>query len=229
MTELRLADVDRDGAIEEAFDKVSGGTRADFMRKTLVGGAAAVAALTALEDAHAAEIPRGDVSILNYALSLEYLQSAFYTEPERIGALRGKALQTARILGGVERAHVTAFRSLLGPKAIPRATYNFQGVTENQRRFLNTAVAFEDLAVAAYKGQATRVRNKSVLAAAVSIHSVEARHAAWMRYLFGITPAGAAFDQPRSREQINRVVASTRFVSQARPRTRSRRGPRFTG
>src|SRR5213078_3658283 len=96
--------------------------------------------------------------------------------------------------------------------AVKRPTFNFQGTTEQQRPFLKTAVAFEDLAVAAYKGQAPKLRSNAVLAAAVGIHSVEARHAAWMRELFGITPAVHAFDQPASRASINRIVASTRFI-----------------
>jgi len=94
------------------------------------------------------------------------------------------------------------FHKLLGSQAVRRPLFNFQGTTEQQRPFLKTAVAFEDLAVAAYKGQAPRLKSKPVLAAAVAIHSVEARHAAWMRELFGITPAVSAFDQPAARTRV---------------------------
>ena len=103
-----------------------------------------------------------------------------------------------------------------------------QGTTEDEQKFLKTAVAFEDLAVAAYKGQAPLIDSKQVLAAAVSIHSVEARHAAWMRHLFGIVPAKQAFDEPASRPAILRIVASTRFIAST-PTTTGRGGPRFTG
>jgi hypothetical protein len=89
-------------------------------------------------------------------------------------------------------------------------------------------VALEDLAVAAYKGQAPRLKSNAVLAAAVGIHSVEARHAAWMRQLFGITPAVNAFDKPASRQSINRIVASTHFIAK-KPQTSARKRPRFTG
>src|SRR5436189_105184 len=65
-------------------------------------------------------------------------------------------------------------------------------------------------------------------AAAIGIHSVEARHAAWMRELFGITPAVSAFDQPASRRKITEIVASTRFIV-AQPATQGRRNPRYTG
>jgi hypothetical protein len=126
-----------------------------------------------------------DVGILNYALVLEYLQASFYTEAERNGALRGKTAEAAQVVGAVERAHVNAFLKLLGSKAVKRPLFDFRGTTEQQKAFLKTAVAFEDLAVAAYKGQAPKLRSQKVLAAAVGIHSVEARHAAWMRELSG--------------------------------------------
>ena len=80
----------------------------------------------------------------------------------------------------------------------------------------------------AYKGQAPRLQAKSALAAALSIHSVEARHAAWMRYLFGVEPATHAFDQPRSKPQVTRVVQSTNFITSS-PSTERKRMPRYTG
>ena len=121
-----------------------------------------------------------------------------------------------------------AFHGLLGAKAVKRPLFDFQGTTEQQQAFLKTAVAFEDLAVAAYKGQAPLLKSRSILAAAVGIHSVEARHAAWMRELFRITPAVNAFDEPASRQKVNSLVASTHFIV-ARPRTTRRRKPKYTG
>src|ERR671918_213020 len=122
------------------------------------------------------------------------------------------------------RAHVEAFRNVLGRKAVKRPTFDFQGTTEDPTAFLKTAVAFEDLAVAAYKGQATRLESKSALASALAIHSVEARHAAWMRYLFDVNPAQSAFDQPRSRPEVTRVVRSTNFIT-GPPATNAERSP----
>jgi rubrerythrin len=226
MTELRLDTLDRDGALEEAVERVWGGSRADLFRRTAMGGAALFSALALPGRGHAATT---DVDILNYALTLEYLQSSFYTETERIGALRtAPARQAARVLGSVERAHVRALRDVLGKAAVKRPFFNFQGTTEDQQKFLKTAVAFEDLAVAAYKGQAPLIDSKQVLAAAVAIHSVEARHAAWMRHLFGIVPAAHAFDEPFSRPKILRIVASTRFIAST-PKMTGGAEPRFTG
>jgi hypothetical protein len=221
-----LAAADRDGALAETRARAETASR-----RRLLGMAAAgvgALALTRTAGARAAGLAASDVDILNYALVLEYLQATFYTEAERSGALAGKTAQAARVVGATERAHVKAFLQLLGSKAVKRPTFNFAGTTEQQRPFLKTAVALEDLAVAAYKGQAPKLRSNAVLAAAVGIHSVEARHAAWMRELFGITPAVNAFDQPASRQSVNRLVASTHFISAA-PRMKRKDKPGFTG
>lgn len=222
-----LAAVDRDGAVGESRSRAEATlSRGRLFGLTLAGAGALV--LARVPGAGAARLPASDVDILNYALMLEYLQAAFYTEAERSGALRGKAAKAARVVGATERAHVSAFRQLLQSRAVKRPAFDFQGTTEQQQPFLKTAVAFEDLAVAAYKGQAPRLRSDAVLAAAVGIHTVEARHAAWMRALFGIRPAVHAFDQPASRASTNRIVASTHFIV-SRPRTKATGKPKYTG
>jgi hypothetical protein len=227
MQGFSLEELDVDGALVEAADRAGVMTRGTFLAGAL--GASAAVAIGADEAAgQGGGLGQNDRAILNYALVLEYLQAAFYTEAERMKALKGDTAKAARKLGSVERAHVKAFRDVLGPKAVGRPTFDFQGVTEKPRSFLKTAVAFEDLAVAAYGGQAARLKADSAVAAAVSIYSVEARHAAWMRYLFGLNPAAKAFDQPKSRTQITRVVRSTNFIA-APPRTKGKRSPRFTG
>jgi rubrerythrin len=224
MSVERLDLIDVDGALAEAHD---GLTRAGFIVGAGAAAAGFVAALGA-DDAHAAKIPASDQEVLNYALVLEYLQAAFYTEAERAKALTGRTAKAAKVVGAVERAHVKAFRDLLGKKAVGRPHFDFQGVTESNRAFLKTAVAFEDLAVAAYKGQARRIRSGAVLTSALGIHTVEARHAAWMRYLNGNTPAASAFDLPRTRKEINGIVASTHFITET-PRSSGKGRPRFTG
>jgi hypothetical protein len=227
MDDLTLAELDRDGAIQEALEKVGGDSRSAFLRKATVGGAALVGAFAASPAAAAATSP-GDVAILNYALTLEYLQAAFYTESERAKALKGAAARAAGVVGPVERAHVSAFLKALGSAAVKRPAFNFKGVTEDQSKFLKTAVAFEDLAVAAYKAQAPRIQSSGVLAVAVSIHSVEARHAAWMRRLVGILPAAKPFDDPIGKPQILKIVDSTGFITSPAS-TKGRTKPRFTG
>jgi hypothetical protein len=216
---------DRDGALGEAARGIV------TTRRGLLGLAAGGTAGSLLADparASASGASRTDTSILNYALGLEYIQASFYTEAERLGALHGPLAQQAHVVGAHERAHVTAFRKVLGAAAIKRPTFNFQGVTEDPDAFRKTAVAFEDLAVAAYKYQAPRLRSPAFLQAAIAIHSVEARHAAWIRRLAHVLPAATAFDKPLAPHEVNALVASTHFVS-APPRMAAHQAPKYTG
>lgn len=222
-----LGAFDRDGAIAETRSRTETTSRRRLLGMALAG-AGTIALGRASGAGSAGGLSASDVDILNYALVLEYLQASFYTEAERSGALTGKTAQAARVVGATERAHVQAFLKLLGAGAVKRPTFDFQGTTEQQQAFLKTAVALEDLAVAAYKGQAPKLKSNAVLAAAVGIHSVEARHAAWVRHLFGITPAVKAFDKPASRASINRIVGSTQFIVD-KPKMRARSTPSFTG
>jgi hypothetical protein len=233
MTEFTLEALDQDGAIQEAMDAVSDDSRADFLRKALfatgglVGGGAVLAAMA--EPAHAAT--RRDVQILNFALTLEYLEAAFYTEAVAMGALTGRTLQFARIVGAHERTHVRFLQGALGSAAVKRPRFNFRGTTENAAAFRSTAIVLEDTGVAAYAGQAPRIQTTAVLQAALSVHSVEARHASWIRHISGVSPAPSSFDRPLTMNQVLAAVGQTRFIVPAarRPRPRGGSRPGFTG
>jgi hypothetical protein len=227
VSELRLDQLDADGALREAAAALPASTRRAFLARAGLGAGAALVAGLGLADGARGQ-GSGDVGILNFALTLEYVQAGFYTDADRIGALSGVAARAAAQIGGVERAHVEALRSALGSKAVAQPTFDFQGTTANGDAFLRTAVAFEDLATAAYKGQLTEIRSKDIVAAALSIHSVEARHAAWIRYLAAQPPAATAFDAPVSRARAQEIVTSTGFITAA-PATQSDRRPSFTG
>jgi hypothetical protein len=219
MTEFTLEQVDRDGAIQEAVDKVSGDSRASFLTKAvvatggLIGGGAVLGALAS----PAAAATKKDVAIANFALTLEYLEAEFYTEAVRKGALRGPTRRFAQIVGAHERAHVAALKKMLGRAAVAKPRFNFAGTTENQSKFRQTAVVLEDTGVAAYKGQAGRIDSNAILKAALAIHSVEARHASWIRRIAGMSPVPAAFDRPKSMGQILAAVKGTGFIA-ATPR-----------
>jgi hypothetical protein len=224
MTDLKLDSLDRDGALAEAVDGLHDQTRAGFLRGALVGSGALLAAVAA--PATAAGGKARDVSILNYALTLEELQAAFYTETERNKVLHGGLKRQADTVGATERAHVRALRAALGSQAIARPHFDFGGATESADAFRRTAVAFEDLAVAAYKGQAPRISSRAYLASALAIHSVEARHAAWIRRLAGKPPVSGPFDEPLTRTAVTRIVNQTHFVMST---TSRKKGPLFTG
>jgi hypothetical protein len=222
-----LDHLDRDGALAESLAPLPATTRGTVLRTLAAAGLiGSAAALAGAATADAASEPKGDVAILNYALTLEYLQSAFYNEVERIGALTGETARMARIVGGHERAHVRMLRDVLGSRAVGRPSFDFHGATDSQEAFVRTAVAFEDLGVAAYKGQAPRIASPTYLAAALAIHANEARHAAWIRRIAGIVPAQSAFDQPASAVHIVQVVNSTHFIV---GRTQAAGMPGFTG
>jgi Ferritin-like domain len=231
MPYLTVEELDRDGALRESRERLSAvdDPSAHSRRRFLAGVVAASGAVAALARPEQGRAQAGgDVAILNYALTLEYLQADFYTEAERLRALRGEAREAAQVIGAVERAHVQALRAALGSKAVKKPFFDFRGTTEDQDAFLRTAVAFEDLGTAAYKGQAPLIRSSQVLAAAVSIHSVEARHAAWIRYLVSAVPASEAFDAPKTKRETLELVASTRFIV-PRPRMRRLRTPATRG
>ncbi len=215
--------VDPSGALEEARSTL---TRRQLLVTTTAGAAAAVGARASV--ASAVEPGSSDLSILNYALILEYLQASFYTEADGRGALTGALAEQAKVVGGHERAHVAALLGVLGTNAAKRPSFDFRGVTEDPKSFRETAVAFEDLAVAAYQDQAPLISSRGYLTAVVGIQSVEARHAAWIRRLAGYVPAPQAFDEPISRARATQLVDSTHFIVSG-ANTSAHVTPSFTG
>jgi len=205
--------IDVDGAIREQAAAAAGDTRAGFLAKAglLGGGMLGASALLNPELAGAAS-KKGDVAILNFALTLEHLEAAFYAQAKRSGALSGELLLFARVVAGHERQHVLALKAALGRKAVKQPTFDFQGTTEDAARFAATAQVLEDTGVMAYAGQAGRIKQDAVLEAALSIHTIEARHAGWIRDINGAPPAPAAFDKALTMKQVLAAVGRTGFI-----------------
>ena len=145
-----------------------------------------------------AEFGKGDVGILNYALTLEYLETAFYADVVKSGLFKGADLATIRKFGQQEAEHVkalTAAVKAMGGKPAPEPKTEFP--LDSAKAVLELAATVENLGAAAYLGQAANIKSPEVLASALAIHSVEGRHAATLNTLRGesITPDGA-FGKP---------------------------------
>jgi rubrerythrin len=149
----------------------------------------------------------GDLEIVQYALTLEHLETDFYNAVIDSGVITDKALaETAKMIRDNEQEHVTVLTGTvkqLGGKP-KRPKTNFDAVLEGgPKMVLETAATVENLGAAAYLGQAGRIKSKEILAAALGIHSVEARHAAALNTVVGktIVPDGA-FAKPASMAEV---------------------------
>jgi rubrerythrin len=159
-------------------------------------------------DSGIAQFGRGDVGIAKYALTLEYLEADFYKQAAESGMLKGQALEIGKAFGDQEQAHVDALEAMLkklGEDLPDKPTGKFP--LDSQDAILDLAATVENLGAAAYLGQAAKIKDKEVLAAALSIHSVEARHAAALNRVLGkpATPDGA-FAKPATADQVLKAV-----------------------
>jgi rubrerythrin len=155
-----------------------------------------------------AQFGKGDVGILNYALTLEYLETAFYADVVKSGLFKGAELETIRKFGQEEAEHVQALTQAvksLGGKPAPEPKAEFP--LKSAKSVLELAGTVENLGAAAYLGQAANIQNPEVLASALAIHSVEGRHAAVLNTLLGesITPDGA-FAKPADVKTVLKSV-----------------------
>jgi rubrerythrin len=151
---------------------------------------------------------KGDLGILGYALTLEYLETQFYSDAAASGKLKGKVLAVAKQFGGEESEHVTALEATikkLGGTLPPKPKAKFP--LKDQKSILKLAATVENLGANAYLGQAGNIENRDVLAAALSIHTVEARHASVLNTVIGtdITPDGA-FSKPATADEVLKAV-----------------------
>jgi hypothetical protein len=175
----------------------------------LLAGEAVLGRATAL--AASSPSPSQDVQILEFALLLEDLQAAFYAAALAHGSLSGELREFADVVGSHERQHAAFIRTVLGAKAAKPPRFGFGEAVRTPKRFAATAVALEDLGVAALNGQAPNL-TPGALAAAARIVSVEARHAAWIRDLSGQNPAPRAVDLPLSATAVTAALNKLHFV-----------------
>ncbi len=146
----------------------------------------------------------GDIDILNFALTLEYLETDFYAHKAKNVGLSGEAKSLAALIAGHEQQHVDALvKAIKGAGGTPVKKPTFTFPVSDQASFLKLAYVLENTGVGAYNGAGPSLKTPAYLAAAGSIVQVEARHAAAIALLVGkaITPDGA-FDRPQSKSQV---------------------------
>jgi serine-rich repeat adhesion-like glycoprotein len=148
-----------------------------------------------------------DVDILNFALTLEYLESTFYEEAMKKVKASGELKPLIKMLAGDEKQHVEALEGTikkLGGKPVAKPTFNFE--YSGTSGFLKLAETFENVGVGAYNGAAPAIKSKEVLAAAGSIVQIEARHAAAIALQNGMEPAPQAFDKALEEKEVLKDV-----------------------
>jgi Ferritin-like domain len=149
----------------------------------------------------------GDIGILNFALTLEYLESAFYKEAQAKVKLSSKTAALAKLIGKDEDQHVFALtKAITGAGGKPVKAPGVKFPFSNEKGFLKLAQTFEDTGVSAYNGAGPKIKSKAILGAAGSIVQIEARHAAAIRLMAGLAPAPNAFDPKLEAAQVLKAV-----------------------
>jgi len=194
---------------ELATIEIDGQERSDFLLKgALAAGAIfGLGAISPFVRNAAARADMGDVEILNYALTLEYLESAFYAEGLKRAGATGALKELLTTISTDEDAHVKALtgtiKSLGGkPVTAPKVKFDYSDTAS----FTALAETIENVGVSAYNGVAPEIKSKEVLTAAGSIVQVEARHAAAIALNNGSNPAPDAFDPTMTQEQVLKAV-----------------------
>ncbi len=208
-----------------ANEKPEQSRRSFFGSSVKIVGAGAIAATLGAQTTKAPS----DVDLLNYALTLENLEAAFYVQGltklmasdfasssllQKLGSgVTGTVMSYLQAIRDDEVAHVntitTVIKSLGGTPVAACSSYNFTYVTADD--FLKLAVTLEDTGVSAYDGAIALIQNRDLQTAAATIATVEARHASYLRLLNGMIPFPAPFDTTRSQADV--VALVTPFLS----------------
>jgi rubrerythrin len=190
-------------------------SRRNFIKgAALVGVGASFVAYSATDARAFAQESTTDLEILNYALTLEYLEAEFYTQGIAGNVLSGRDLDLVTPIRDHEQAHVTALTktiTALGGKPTEKPKFVFpDGTFTDKTKFLTAASMFEELGVTAYHGQVPLIKSADVLGAAASIAGVESRHAAVIADLLGGDPFPAPFEGKKSMSEV--LAAAGQFI-----------------
>jgi len=180
-------------------------SRRAFVAGSAVGGSAVISGEAALQLLLTTRVwaaaAQGDLDVLNFALTLEYLEADFYRQGNAAGIITdSKEKDLFNLIQQDEQAHVQAISDTvtkLGGTPVAKPTIKYpDGTFASRAAFLKTSKTFEEVGVGAYLGQAGNLVNKDVLVAAAAIFGVEARHAALVGKLAGLPPEGGIYMGP---------------------------------
>jgi rubrerythrin len=191
--------------VEETFSR-----SALLVRGALAAGALyGATAVTPLIRKAFAQGSMGDIDILNFALTLEYLEAAFYEEAAGVKGLTSEVAGYVKTFGDEEQEHVDALTATirdLGGMPVEVPGVDFGDAFSSADKFIALAITLEDTGVSAYNGAAPMIESKDLLATAGGIVQVEARHAAAIRYAAGEDPAPEAFDPTLTADEVLAAV-----------------------
>ena len=156
-----------------------------------------------------AQSDSGDVEILNFALTLEYLEAEFYRQGLKTAKLGAEQKMVAQEIGSNEDDHVQSLMGAvtdLGGTPVEAPAVDFGTAVNSQSAFLKLAQTLEDTGVGAYNGAGPMIQSKDLLGVAGAIAQVEARHAARIRLFNGELPAPEPFDPPLDMDEVLKAV-----------------------
>ncbi len=193
-------------------------TRRRFLGTTAIGAGGAISGATAIELLSTTRVwadAAGDLDILNFALTLEYLEADFYAKgvaSVKFKTPHDKAVFT--LIASDEAAHVTALTDTItkaGGKPVAKPTVKYPpGTFDSVDKFVTLAKTFEETGVGAYLGQAGAITNPDVLQAAASIFGIECRHAALVGRIAGLPPEGGIYmgatEKPKAKADVLSAV-----------------------
>jgi hypothetical protein len=189
-----------------AFIAACGGSSSSSSSMSSSASSAAAPAASATTSS-SANSSSGDLGIVNYALTLEYLEAQFYAKVIKSGLFTGKNLSVIKTFGAEEAQHVVALKKVAGSLGTPATEPTGKFPIKNAAQVTELAGTVENLGAAAYLGQAPNIQSKEILAAALAIHTIEARHAATLNLVLKKSPTpDGAFAKPMTMSQVLAVV-----------------------